>query len=173
MRVENWCGHDIRFVEVNGEWWAILKDICDALSLRTDGVAQRLDPDMMMRVQVETISHIPSRYNVKDDHISNGVNSFDKKIWMLAINEIGIYEALFSSRRLEAKQFRRWGASVFKRLRTHIGLEGYEVMRMTEREVQGDIDHFLDTLFYDEKTGKLMRSVTVAGGDVEQVPFDE
>lgn len=33
MKVENWCGHDIRFVEINGEWWAILKDICDALRL--------------------------------------------------------------------------------------------------------------------------------------------
>ena len=26
MRVEIWCGYDIRFVEVNGEWYAILKD---------------------------------------------------------------------------------------------------------------------------------------------------
>ena len=34
MRVESWCGHDIRFIEENGEWWAILKDICDALGLR-------------------------------------------------------------------------------------------------------------------------------------------
>lgn len=29
IRVENWCGYDIRFVEQDGEWWAILKDICD------------------------------------------------------------------------------------------------------------------------------------------------
>ena len=35
MKIENWCGHDIRFVEINGEWWAILKDICDALNLKT------------------------------------------------------------------------------------------------------------------------------------------
>ena len=27
MKIENWCGHDIRFIEINGEWWAILKDI--------------------------------------------------------------------------------------------------------------------------------------------------
>ena len=35
LRTENWCGYDIRFIEINGEWWAILKDICDALNLRT------------------------------------------------------------------------------------------------------------------------------------------
>lgn len=48
MRTETWCGHDIRFVEQNGEWWAILKDICDALELRTFDVSQRLDPEMLI-----------------------------------------------------------------------------------------------------------------------------
>ena len=46
MRTENWCGYDIRFIEINGEWYAILKDICDALRLRTDKVANRLDPNI-------------------------------------------------------------------------------------------------------------------------------
>lgn len=53
MRVENWNGYDIRFVEVNGEWYAILKDICDALGLRTAKIVERLGPDMMERVPVE------------------------------------------------------------------------------------------------------------------------
>lgn len=53
MRTENWCGYDIRFVEINGEWWAILKDICDALNLRTAKIAERLDPSMLERVLVE------------------------------------------------------------------------------------------------------------------------
>ena len=42
---------------------------------------------------------------------------------------------------------------------------------MTDKDIQDDIDHLLDTLFYDETTGKLMQSITVAGGDVEQVEF--
>lgn len=164
IRTENWCGHDIRFIEHKGEWWAILKDICDALDLRTDGVAQRLDPDMMDRVAVPR--HDPS---------TNVVNSEmgAKTLWMLAVNEIGIYEALFASKRLEARKLRRWTATVLQRLRARIGLQGYEVMRMTESQVQEDIDHFLDDLFWDEKTKTLMRSVTVQGGDVDQVPFDD
>lgn len=55
---------------------------------------------------------------------------------MLAVNEIGIYEALFASRRLEARKFRRWSATVMHKLRSHVGLEGYEVMRMTEPEIR-------------------------------------
>lgn len=163
MQIENWCGYDIRFVEKDGEWWAILKDICDALDLRTDKVAQRLDPDMLTRICVETSDH-PS----KGDR-SRGEN---RTRWMLAVNEIGIYEALYASRKLEARKFRRWSATVMQRLRKWAGLEGYESMRMTEDSIQDDIDHLLDTLYYDEETGMLMQSVTVAGGDVMQVPFE-
>lgn len=163
MRTENWCGYDIRFVEQDGEWWAILKDICDALDLRTDKVAQRLDPDMLTRICVETSNH-PS-----EGDRSRGEN---RTRWMLAVNELGTYEALYASRKLEARKFRRWSATVIQRLRKQVGLEGYEVIRMTEESVQEEIDHLLDDLFYDEETGMLMQSVTVRGGDVVQVPFE-
>lgn len=164
MKIENWCGYDIRFVEINGEWWAILKDICDALNLKTFKIAQRLNPDMLTRVTVE-VSDIPSKYNrSRGDNITRS---------MLAVNELGIYEALFASRKLEARKFRMWAGTVIQKLRKNVGLEQYEVMRMTEPEIQDEIDDILDTLFYDEETGKLMQSVTVQGGDVEQVPFEE
>ena len=162
MKTESWCGHDIRFVEVNGEWLAILKDICDALNLRSKDISQRLDPDMMERVCIEVSE------DGLNDIRSRGEN---KTRWMIAVNEVGIYEALFASRRLEARKFRRWSATVLQKLRKQAGLEQYEVMRITEPEIQEDIDHILDTLFYDEETGKLMQSITVQGGDVEQVEF--
>lgn len=163
MRTESWCGYDIRFVEVNGEWYAILKDICDALRLRSKDISQRLDPDMMERVCVETSE------DGSNDIRSRGEN---KTRWMIAVNELGIYEALFASRRLEARKFRRWSASVMQKLRSKVGLEQYEVMKMTDPEIQDNIDNILDTLFWDEETGRLMQSVTVQGGDVEQVPFE-
>ena len=163
IRVESWCGYDIRFVEVNGEWYAILKDICDALGLKTFKVSQRLSPDMLIRVRVD-VCDIPSR-----DARSRARKTHD----MLAVNEIGIYEALFASRKLEARKFRLWSATVLQKLRSQIGLEQYEVMRMTEPDIQDEIDHMLDNLFYDEETGTLMESVTVEGGDVIQVPFGE
>ena len=162
MKIENWCGYNIRFIEQDGEWWAILKDICDALKLRTDKVSSRLDPDMLIRVKVDI-----------SDHLSRGVTSRARKTQrMLAVNEIGIYEALFASKRLEARKFRRWSAEVMKKLRTNVGLEGYEVMKMTEPDIQEKIDDILDTIFYDPDTGVLMQSVTTLGGDVDQVVFE-
>ena len=162
MRIETWCGYVIRFVEIDGEWYAILKDICDALDLRTDSVSQRLDPSMVERVRVNV-----------SDHNSTEVSSRARKTQdMLAVNEIGIYEALFASRRLEARKFRRWSAEVMKKLRSKVGLAGYEVMKMTEPDTQDKIDWILDSLYYDEETGLVMQSVTVPGGDVDQIPFE-
>ena len=172
MRTESWCGYDIRFVEVNGEWWAILKDICDALNLKTFKVSQRLDPEMMLRVPVESERNRPSKYKENYDIPSKDIVKSRSTVYMLAINEIGIYEALYASRRLEARKFRRWSASVMQKLRAKVGLEQYEVMKMTDPEIQDNIDNILDTLFWDEETGRLMQSVTVQGGDVEQIPFE-
>ena len=163
MRTENWCGYDIRFVEINGEWYAILKDICDALHLRAKDVSQRLDPNMLERVRVE-----------RSDDGSNGLRSRgdNNARWMLAVNEIGIYEALFASRRLEARKFRMWAGTVMQKLRKNVGLEGYEVMRMTEPDIQKEIDWILDSLYWDEEKGCVMRSITIAGGDTDQIPFE-
>ena len=183
MRIENWCGYDIRFIELDGEWYAILKDICDALHLRTNKIASRLDPSMFERVLVDTSDHLSrvDRYDRKSvDRIDRGMIGKDigrqpgenKTRWMLAVNELGIYEALFASRKLEARKFRMWAGTVMQKLRKNVGLEQYEVMRMTESDVQAEIDYMLDGLFYDEETGKLMMSVTVEGGDVDQVPLE-
>lgn len=161
MKIENWCGYNIRFIEQDGEWWAILKDICDALKLKTWHVSERLDPDMLIKVNVSDLGSNEVR--------SRGQN---KTRQMLAVNEIGIYEALYASKRLEARKFRRWSAEVMKKLRTNVGLEGYEVMKMTEPDIQEKIDNILDTIFYDSDTGVLMQSVTTLGGDVEQVVFE-
>lgn len=135
MRTESWCGYEIRFVEVNGEWYAILKDICDALRLRSKDISQRLDPDMMERVPVEGERNRPIKYKENYEDGSNDVVNSKNTFWMIAVNEIGIYEALFASRRLEARKFRRWSATVLQKLRNQVGLEQYEVMRMTEPEI--------------------------------------
>lgn len=177
MKVEYWQDYRIRFVEIDGEWWAILKDICDALRLKTFDVSQRLESSMIDRVAIQGNRIRPERYKTSQqenyDMGSTGVVNSETTLWMLAVNELGIYEALFASKRIEARKFRIWSLNVMKKLRRDVGLEGFEVMRMTEPEIQEEIDYLLDTLYWDEETGKIMQSVTVQGGDVEQVPYEE
>ena len=191
MKIENWCGYDIRFINIDGEWWAILKDICDALKLRTDKIASRLESSMLERVKVEVSNH-PS----KVDRYKDGSNDFEyehqpvkvvnnaiigkdigrqpgenKTRWMLAVSELGIYEALFASRRLEARKFRLWTGKVMQKLRQRVGLQQYEVMHMTDPKVQEEIDWILDSLYWDDEKKCIMQSVTVQGGDVIQKEF--
>ena len=184
IRVEDWQGYTIRFVTVNGEWYAILKDICDALNLRTKDVSKRLSPEMLERVRIDVskdgltdcgYEHKPVN-TLSNDILGKDLGRFpgeNRTRWMLAVNEQGIYQALFASRKLEAQKFQRWTFEVLKKLRKSVGLSGYEVMRMTEPDIQSRIDWILDGLYYDDETGKVMLSVTVQGGDVDQIPLDE
>ena len=153
IRIEKWQGCQIRFVEFDGEYWAVLKDLCDALGLKTFNAKSRLDGSMYKNISVE-----------------EGEDGFRKTI---VVNELGIYQILFTSRRPEAEQLKRWTGTVLQRLRKHVGLQSYEIMRMTETEVQEDINHMLDDLWYDEETKKLMTSRTVQGGDVEVYEFED
>lgn len=193
MKIENWCGYDIRFININGEWWAILKDICDALNLKTKDVAQRINPDMLERVLIKRDStSFETTLNTSDMDLTGiryehqpvkniNASTIGKDIgrkpgewkthWMLAINELGIYEALFASRRLEARKFRLWAGKVIQKLRQRVGLQQYEVMQMTDPKVQEEIDWILDSLYWDDEKKCVMQSVTVQGGDVIQKEF--
>jgi uncharacterized iron-regulated protein len=101
---------------------------------------------------------------------------------MLLVNEMGIYQCINGSRKTEARKFRNWYPQIISKLRAGIGLPGFMAMEMMNEEVQKHVDKqldkyipefdpFLDNIYYDEKTGKLMQSITVAGGDVEQVEY--
>lgn len=167
-RVEYWNDNKITWLKIEGEWWALLKDICDALALRTNDVSNRLGVDMLMRVRVDVCDTVSTGVTYDPDPNSRARHTQD----MLAVNEFGIYEALFASRRLEARKFRQWTFEVLKKLRRNVGLQGFEVLRMTDQDIQDEIDFILDSIYWDEEHKCLMRSVTVAGGDTDQIPFE-
>jgi prophage antirepressor-like protein len=45
MKIEIWNGHNIRFMERGGEWWAVAKDVCDALDIELTGHTFDCFPD--------------------------------------------------------------------------------------------------------------------------------
>ena len=114
MKTEIWNGYPIRFVEKDGEWWAVLKDVCDALGLKTYDVSRRIK-DMVSTHNLETAGG---------------------KQQMLIVNEFGIYDTVFQSRKPEAKEFRYWVYEMLKQLRQATGLEGFQIFRMLDKEHQ-------------------------------------
>lgn len=81
------------------------------------------------------------------------------------ITENGLYNVLSQSRKPIARKWRRLIHDEIVRLRKQRGLDIIEQFK--------EWDDMLDTLYIDPETGILMQSVTVQGGDVEQVPYKE
>lgn len=118
IKIEKWCNHEIRFVEKDGEWWAVLKDVCDALGLKAKKVRERLEKEVLSKGTLET---------------AGGQQE------MLIVNEYGIYDTVFQSRKKEAKDFRKWVYKMLSELRKASGYEGFEIFRMLDKEHQKEM----------------------------------
>ena len=156
IRIENWCGYDIRFVEHEGSWYAVLKDICDALELRTDKVKLRIDPLHITKLEVQCTDKMPETFKNLTT-LSGGISfsEYTQGRHMLCVDEAGIYQALSRSTRLEARKFIDWISHSLVDLRKAIGLEGYEALRLTESTIQEAISKKID-IPYVEPTGDLI-----------------
>lgn len=91
MQIFNYQNNEVRTVEMNGEPWFVLKDVCEVLDLGTTAkVAERLDADEKGMNQI---------------HTPGGLQS------VTVINESGLYNVILRSDKPEAKPFRKWVTS--------------------------------------------------------------
>ena len=181
MVIRQWYDEDnditycIRFLKFNDMWWAVLKDVCFALGLEARHVTQRIDVEFLLKRVVK--DETPFETTPHSRRHTNGY-------LMTLVNEMGIYQCISGSRKLEARKFRRWYPQMISKLRQGIGLEGYMAMEMMDERVQKHIDvqldkfipefdPYVDDIFFDEETGILMKTVTLPGGDVEVVPYED
>lgn len=114
MKTEIWNDYPIRFVEKDGEWWAVAKDVTDALGLIQSTRA------------VSSLKGV-TKSKVLTDGGQQVVN---------IINEIDIYRLVFKSRKPEAEQFQDWVFDMLRELRRSTGLEGFQIFRMLDKEHQ-------------------------------------
>lgn len=114
IKIENWNGHDIRFVEYNSEWWAVAVDVTNALSLKqTTRALSKLKDGV-------TTSKVIDRLGREQE-----VN---------IVNEKAIFKLSFKSKKKEAEDFQDWMYEVSKKLRESAGLEGFEVFKMLDKQ---------------------------------------
>lgn len=81
------------------------------------------------------------------------------------VTETGLYNILSQSRKPIARKWRRIIHDELIQLRKS---RNYDIAEQFE-----EWNHELDSLYFDEETGMMMQSVTTAGGDVEQIPYNK
>ncbi|MFZ9300936.1 MAG: Bro-N domain-containing protein [Chitinophagaceae bacterium] len=91
LQLFNFEGKDVRAIDINGVGYFIGKDVCDVLEHSNPSSAiARLDEDEKLKVD-------PKQYL--------GSNS-NQELWL--INESGLYSLVLTSRKPEAKKFKKW-----------------------------------------------------------------
>lgn len=136
IRHDSWRGNDIRFVNVNGEWYAVLKDVCDALGISNPRMVRYRIP--LHYIEKVSISDLYST-NVASDVSSTDVTSHARHSQtMLVVNNRGIYHAFLGSRKLEAQKFVEWMLGVIEREQRQQGYEAYQTMSFAEDKAAED-----------------------------------
>ncbi|KKC22311.1 antirepressor protein [Streptococcus satellite phage Javan168] len=148
-KAETWNGYTIRFVEHQGEWWAVLADIAKALDLNPKFIKQRLGDEV-----------------VSNNHVTD---SLGRQQEMLIVNEFGIYETIFSSRKKEAKTFKLWVFETIKQLRQSTGLEGFQVFRMFDKGHQKQAMNRLVNGLQNATKKDLIKANTIANKAVSDL----
>lgn len=92
IQIFKYKNNDVRTVEMNGEPWFVLKDVCGVLGLSNHKVtAQRLDRDEVSQTYL--------------------TDSIGRKQETTVINESGLYSVILRSDKPKAKPFRKWVTS--------------------------------------------------------------
>lgn len=141
MKTEIWNGHNIRFIVVNSEWWAVAKDVTEALGLK---------------------QHSRALYGLHKDGVTTSkvIDKMGRTQTVNVINEINIYNLVFKSRKPEAEAFKQWIFEVIKELRHNNGLEGFQVFRMLDKEHQKEaMKRLYEALRSDDKEAVKYNSI--------------
>lgn len=113
---------EIRFIEKDDEYWAVAGDVAKVLGYsQTSNMLRMIDKEDVTTHNVKVTSN--SKFARKTQPAS-------------VISEYGIYEAIWNSRRDEAREFKKWVKQVIKELRQSTGLKGYEAFRMLDKQKQ-------------------------------------
>lgn len=101
----------------------------------------------------------------KDESFKTTLSIGGQRRTVLMVSELGLYNILSQSRKPLARMWRR---VVHQQLIETRNSKGFRIEDQFD-----EWDDLLDTIFIDPVTGVLMQSITVPGGDVEQVPYEE
>ena len=154
LQVFSYEGSEIRTVQLSGEPWWVLKDICNVLELSNPSViADRLDDDE--KEKVDPKQYLGSRSNEP----------------VTVVSESGLYNVILLSRKPEAKKFKRW---ITHEVLPAIRKYGAYVTPAKLEEIISDPDAWIKVLtaLKDERAAKERLQMEVARNEPKVVFAD-
>ena len=124
-KTEVWNGHAIRFIYKDKEWWAVAKDVAEALDYKdtTNAIKQHCPRVAKHHLGVQTGTKADGSAAIQ--HVEVNI-----------ISEKDIYRLIMRSNKPEAELFQDWVYDIIKELRQATGLEGFEIFTMLDPEHQ-------------------------------------
>jgi prophage antirepressor-like protein len=139
---------EIRFIEKDGEYWAIASDVAKVLGFRDANTAVRVLPEHVRgTLKVRTTSEKKKARKYQDYTI---------------INEKGIYRLVMRSNKPEALDFQDWICDVLVELRKATGLKGYEAFRMLDKQKQKEAMAIIQKAYKSDKPINYIKANSIA-----------
>ncbi|QDW81971.1 phage repressor protein [Staphylococcus chromogenes] len=133
---------EIRFIEKDGEYWAVASDVAKIIGFRDAFNATKYLPE-----------------HVKDT--LKGSTLGGQQV-LTVINEKGIYRLVMRSNKPEAEDFQDWICDVLVELRQATGLRGYEAFRMLDKQKQKEAMAIIQRAYKSDKPINYIKANTIA-----------
>lgn len=146
---ENYKGHDIRFINKNGDYWAVGSDVARLLGFRDAYNVVRILPE-----------HV--RGTLKVSTLGGNQN-------MTVINEKAIYRLVMRSNKAEALEFQDWICDLLIGLRQATGLGSFEAFRMLDKQHQCSVMDLLNNNYGNISEKVYLKANTISNKCVSTI----
>lgn len=149
MIVKQYSDYKIRFINKNGEYWAVASDVARILGFRDANTAVRILP-----------KHVKGTLKVRT--LGGNQN-------MTVINEKGIYRLAMRSNKPKALDFQDWICDMLMGLRQGAGLQSYDAFNMLDKQHQISVMDLLNNNYEDISDKIFMKANTIANKAVSTI----
>ncbi|PTJ81247.1 phage repressor protein [Staphylococcus succinus] len=155
MIVKKYLDNNIRFINKNGEYWAVASDVARVLGFRDANTAVRYLPKHVRGTLKERTTSDKAKARKCQDYT--------------VINEKGIYRLIMRSNKPEALDFQDWICDLLVGLRQGTGLQSYDAFDMLDKQHQISVMDLLNNNYEDISDKVYIKANTISNKAVSIV----
>ncbi|WP_426428646.1 BRO-N domain-containing protein [Staphylococcus equorum] len=155
MITRQYSDYKIRFINKNGEYWAVASDVAKVLGFRDANTAVRYLP-----------THVRGTLKGRTTSFKGKARKYQD---YTVINEKGIYRLVMRSNKPEALDFQDWICDMLVGLRQGTGLQPYDAFDMLDKQHQISVMDLLNNNYEDISDKVYIKANTISNKAVSTV----